>query len=179
MTSAIVIGTHPGSPWLAGCLASFPQDVLDRWPLLVVRNEGFELGKIRWVYDRTDIEEFLFLPDSTEIVGDGWWISEILNDRGMSYACNSDPLPGGSYMMKYRRDVLDRVSIRDTPTKRDAVREEIDFHRDYCARVDPCILWPEMRDGGAIIERHGQRRMVLEAPGLRKFKGCWSPEMAE
>lgn len=175
MSSAIVVGTHPGSKWLPECLASFPEPLLDKWPMIIVNNHGFEMGKIIWIYENTLLEEFLLLPDTVEIIGDGQWITDALEARGRSVACNNCPRPGGSFMMKYRRPILDKLrtagKMKATPTKGEAIQAEINFHEDYWREEGrPNVLWPEMDDTLNFIHKHGQRRIILESPGLRKYK---------
>ena len=172
MNQGIIIGTHKGSPWLENCLSSL---FGTPWPLVVIENDGFELGKIAEAVARTNFKEFLFLPDSVE-VKDRYWIQQALVEHaGVSVSVNRDPGPFGCYMGKYRRSVLQQVGIPQTLTKRDAVWLEVEWGRRYY-EADPrtVILFPDLRDSNVFEEKFGRNNMILENESLKKYKGTWT-----
>ena len=58
----IVVATTPGREnWLKQCLESIER------PVMVLSDFTFELGKIKWVFENTKIQRFMFLQDSVVI----------------------------------------------------------------------------------------------------------------
>lgn len=165
-----VVATTPGrEKWLAQCITSlFARDVL-----VVSLEHGYELGKIQWVYEHTDIERFLFLQDSVEVLSDGFWAR--LNEFDGSVALLSDPDKYGSYMGVYERSILQYCDWPDVSGKADSIAHEIMWTRDYCARAgDIPVMFPELRDAaGFETERFGRNNLVLENQYFRKWKGTW------
>lgn len=165
---AVVIATTAGrSMWLADCLASL--DGYTRYPIVVVNQYDFELGKIKWVYDHTDIDEFLFLQDSV-VVKEYAWIDEVFDYEGSVSLCRQ---PFFMYLGKYTRSGLSSVSLPLIHTKRDAIMHENSWTQEYVQKAgNVAYLWP-LQDGSVFTERHGRRNMVLENEHLIKYKGTW------
>lgn len=171
MECMIVIGSYKGSPFLRGCLDSIPTDI----PCLVVRNGGYECGSLRWCQSHLNVDEFLFLQDSTEIK-DRAWLYDIFKKKGMSISLNYEPGWFGSFLGKYRMEILRQVKIPETPTKMDAVLAEMSVGQRY-EKLEPNreILWPELRIENArrdII--HGREVAVYENEHFIKYKSCFS-----
>lgn len=166
-----VVATTPGRErWLAQCLASlFGRDVL-----VVSLEHGFELGKIEWVYRNTNLERFLFLQDSVEVLSKGFWGR--LEEFPSSVALLSDPGVYGSYMGVYERKVLDRFAGWPTVnTKAEAIIHEVSWTRDYADYAGGVpVLFPELTDAnGHVTEWFGRDNLVLENEYFRKWKGTW------
>jgi len=160
----IVIGSYAGSPWLADAVAALPKDI----PSIVVLEPNYECGKIGWVWRHTDIEEFLYLPD-TAILKRHDWIYNMRDAEGQSMAVSPEPAPYGCFMGKYRRVVLDEIGVPTTPDKRSACDAEQWWCRTYYAKagemegVLPPIIFPDFQHGpnpARIEMRHGRRNAV-------------------
>lgn len=167
-----VVATAPGREhWVAQCLRGLSgQDVL-----VVSLEHGYELGKIRWVLEHTNLDRFLFLQDSAEVLSNGFWGR--LQEFPASVALLGDPSTYGSYMGVYERKVIDRMGGWPvTDSKLDSIAQEIVWTRDYChAAGDVPVLFPELRDASGVeIERFGRTNLVLENQFFRKWKGTWS-----
>jgi hypothetical protein len=164
----IVIGTTPDrSNWLAECAASIGR------PFIAVSNYGYELGKIRWVMENTNIERFLFLQDSVIIKSDAFW--DLLEGYDGSVSINQDPTYYGSYMGVYERAILKHLDLPVMETKRDAVTHEVDWARRYIqvGGIVP-VMFPTLRDGEEFEVHHGRMNMVIENDYIKKYKGTWS-----
>ena len=180
MSFAIVIGSYVGSPWLPECLASLPKDI----PVIVVCEPNYECGKIGWAHRHTNLDEFLFLPD-TVVVKRHEWIRGTREMRG-SVAVNREPAEMGSFMGKYRREVIDRAGgVPHTPDKRSAVEAEARWLRLYWASEDPekrFVLFPDFQHGPRperIEVKHGRENAVVENDHLIKWKGTWNGGMID
>lgn len=163
-----IIGTQPDrAEWAAQALAHVPGDAL------VVSVPGFELGKLRWVFENTSLERFLFIQDSV-IVSSALY--DLLSDFEGSVALLSDPVPFGCYLGVYDREVLARVGFPNICSKREAVEAEIWWTQAYCreAGVVP-VLFPDLRDSTARrrAQMFGRENLVLENEFMTKFKGTW------
>lgn len=174
----IVIGSFVGSPWLAECVASLPKDI----PAIVVLEPNYECGKLRFVHQRTDLDEFLFLPDSTRVKRHGW-IYEMREHTGHSVAVCPEPAPFGAFMGKYRRAVMDAVPPPETLNKRAAVDAEAQWTRAYFAKatelegIAPHVMFPDFQHGPnptRIEMKHFRANAVVENDHLVKWKGCWN-----
>lgn len=173
MKIPIIVGSHPGSPFLPGCLASL-QDM----ECMVIVNHGYELGKIREAFNNTTYEEFLFIPDSVEFKRVDWIPKLFVEQKGLSIALSGTPCPYGSYMGKYRREVLMRVPIWETPSKVQAVEAERTWTEFYCRQQRPIVLFDDLNDRPVYEMKHGKMRMKIENDALIKWKGTWCMDMA-
>lgn len=174
MNYAIVVGSYRGSPWLQQCLDSIPS----RFPTIVVRNGGYEAGTIRWAMEHTNLEEFLFLQDSTAIK-QSEWLDEMFRKVGTSIAINEEPNWGGSFLAKYRRKILSRIEIPVTEDKMSAVFAEMTMNQQY-AELEPNreVLWPELTLENATADVvHGRAVMVYENDHFVKWKSTWNGDM--
>lgn len=180
MNKAIVIGTYHGrEAWLKDCLESLNNYV--RYPILSL-NVPWELNAIRWIYDETFIDEFLFLQD-TVIVKNHKWIDEVFDHKGSVSLCHK---PFFMYLGKYERRLLthlDRAYATSWPlvtNKREAVTHEGEWTGWY-NEADPKTnkyLW-DLDDTEVYEFRHGRNNKVIENDHIIKYKGTWSPEMIE
>ena len=164
----IVVATTPGrEDWLKQCLSS-----IDR-PVLVLSDYTFELGKIHTIFNKTNIDRFMFLQDSVVIKDQN--IFNLLDEEG-SIALTNDPVPFGMYMGVYERSVLEKVHIPLPETKQDAIRYEIEWTKIYCSQASKLkIVYPELCDRNAIKKEivFGRENLVLENDYLIKYKGNW------
>ena len=164
----IVIATTPGREnWLAQCLASITQ------PVLVLSDFTFELGKINWIFNRTNVERFLFLQDSVVIKNEK--LFELLYERA-SIALTNDPSVYGMYMGVYEREHLAKIDIPIPESKREAIEFEMTWTAKYCqAAKNVRIAFPDLTDKNATKKQivFGRENLVLENDFLIKYKGNW------
>jgi len=165
-----VIGSSPDRhEWLADCSASIRREHI------AVVNSGYELGKIRWVMENTNADRFLFLQDSWQVKDDGLW--DLLEAQSGSVAITNDPYYYGCYAGVYERWVIEQIGVPLIADKREAIRNEIDWHKSYVeVSGNPQVLFPELIDRNSTRqeEKHGRTNLVLENDYLVKYKGTWS-----
>ena len=170
LRETVVVASTPGrEAWLSACLASIEREVL------VLRQAGtWELGKIKWLYENTQLDRFLFLHDSV-VVKDQAFFDRMFEHDG-SVSVTNDPGIFGMYMGIYTREHLSRVELYSPVTQRDSIRAEVEWTRGYAeAAGDVPVVFPELRDSTnrGFVEVNGRINMVLENDYLRKFKGTW------
>jgi hypothetical protein len=170
LKETVVVATTPGrEAWLTDCLASIQREVL------VLRQGGtWELGKIKWLYENTQLDRFLFLHDSV-VVKDQAFFDRMFEHDG-SVSVTNDPGIFGMYMGIFTREHLSRVELYSPVTQRDSIRAEIEWtHRYATAAGNVPVVFPDLRDqlNVGFVEHHGRKNMVLENYYLRKFKGTW------
>jgi hypothetical protein len=166
-----VIGSNVGRErWLADCSASVKSEHF------VVVNDGYELGKIRWVLENTTVDRFLFLQDSFIVKDMG--LFDLLDSYSGSVALFDDPAPYGCYAGVFERCVLERVGVPVVGSKRDAVRLELEWCAEYVEAAGGVpVLFPELRDEfGFVQKRYGRDNLVLENSFVVKYKGTWKEE---
>jgi hypothetical protein len=165
----VVVGSSPDrQDWLADCSASIKREHI------VVVNFGFELAKIDWVMKNTNAERFLLLQDSWLIKDDAFW--DLLEAHPGSVAINSDPYYFGCYAGIYERSVIEKICVPVMADKRDAIRNEIDWHKAYVEVAgEPVVLFSDLTDNNATgtVKRHGRINLVLENDYIAKYKGTW------
>src|SRR4051812_26097802 len=148
---AIVIGTDYGrEAWLGNLLSSLEGC---GYQIIVLTQGKYELGKIKWIYEHTDLEEFLFLHD-TMMVKRLHWIDKIFADPG-SVMLSDDPCPFAMYMGKYQRRILSQLHIPEVKTKEESVYYESHWTIGYY-ELDPLatVLWPNFGDAPDSRQRH-------------------------
>lgn len=163
-----VIGTSPDrAKWACDALGATVGDAV------LVSVPGFELGKIRWIIENTNIERFLFIQDSV-------LLSEAFYGRLSAFegsvALLSDPRPFGCYLGVYERDVLLEVGFPHIGSKLEAVQAEIWWTAEYCATAGEVpVLFPEVKDSNPLRVEHlfGRDNLVLGNEYFTKYKGTW------
>lgn len=175
MKQGIIVGSSESrrDTWLADI-----QDNLegyDKYPVKYNITDRFELATVKQALVSTDWDEFLFLPDST-IIKD-FELFDIVFDKhkGKSVSLVQHPDIGGMYLMKYRREVLEKMGdIPIAENKAMAVYWEIVFHA-YYAGIDKnvVILFPDIKHTDIMVERHGRINMVMGNKYFEKWKGDW------
>lgn len=164
----VVIGSSPErAEWLAGASESIGVEHI------AVVNEGYELAKIGWALNNTRADRFLFLQDSFVVKDQGFF--ELLDAFTGSVALFDDPAPYGCFAGVFERSALERVGIPAVASKRDSVRLEVDWCRDYVEAAGHVpILFPDLRDNTGVMQIHnGRNNLVLENEFIKKFKGTW------
>lgn len=176
MKQAIIIGSTTSSHWLENCLKSFQG--YTKYPIFVVINNDFEVGKILDVVNYMDLDEFFLFHDTVEIK-DPSFITTAFEIEGSVSLCD-DPTTFGMFIGKYRREILETMNILPTTTKKEAVLAEMIFNKDYCSRESKLTtLFPEFRNSNVFEEKFGRKNMVLENEYLKKYKGTWSWDMVK
>lgn len=166
----VVVATTPGRElWLNDCLKS-----LGDIPCIVISDYNFELGKIRWMYNNTNLDRWLLLQDSFIIKNTEFW--SMLEKYPNSLSINDDPYLYGSYVGIYERKVLDLIEIPQPTTKKEAVNFEIEWNKKYVlAAGNVPVLFTDLKDSMAkgIENKNGRDNLVLENDYLIKYKGTW------
>ena len=175
MSKAIFIGstTHTSS-WLDNCLKSLKG--FSKYPIICVINDDFELGKLRWIYDNTTVDEIFLMHDTVEIKDLS--LFDIIFQDVKSVAITDRPCAYGMFMGKYLRSVLNKMEIPITKTKLEAVEQEILFNNRYVEISGGAqILFPGMEDSQTFEYKFGRNNKILENEFLKKYKGTWSRSM--
>lgn len=172
MNKAIIIGTYHGrEDWLKDCLISLSG--YEEYPVITV-SVPWELNVIRWVYDWTNLDEFLFLQD-TVVLKDLGWLSYVMGDN-----CRDVSLCHKLYFMylgKYTRDTLSQMRFPIVKNKRDAVTHEGEWTSKYVDRASEVTSLWDLDDTDDYLYRHGRLNKVIQNDHIIKYKGTWSPEM--
>lgn len=156
----VVIGSHPGSPWLADCLKTIPATRKVR----VHRAGGYEIAALRTATRWR--ARFVFLQDSTQVLHPDFW--DIIDNTEPTWLFGGPPM----YMAVYQRRHL-TTPLEQAPEKMDKL-SSIRWEGELQERIHYPTLWPEVNDAtGYHQERHGRMNLVLENTYLRKFKGNW------
>jgi hypothetical protein len=158
----VLVGSHPGSPWLKDCLKTIPKGRTVK----VHRTGGYEIAALRTGIRHFD--RFLFLQDSTEVLDPAFW--EIIDTTPSTWLFGGPPM----YLGVYYSDELWQA-ISDAPevmTKQWSITWEGALPKRLSHYG---CLWPEVSDAtGRQEERYGRNNLVLENRYLRKWKGTWT-----
>lgn len=162
----IVIGTSPGrEAWANDCARSLGR------PYLIVSAYGYELGKIKWVYDNTNIDRFVFLQDSV-IITDPEILDKALDTSG-SICLHHEQRHMSCYLGVYERKILDKIDIPVIRTKTEAVINEAQWIINYLDAVDDIKCFDTDGYFGSIEVRHGRENLIYQNHFLIKYRGDW------
>ncbi len=167
MKDIVVIATSPGrEQYLEELLSSVSR------PVIVVSDFGFELGKIKWIYENTNCDRFLFLQDSI-VIRDESLFDQVFENKGS--ACIMDvPKCLGSYMGVYERSVLSKIEIPRIQTKEESIRYEIEWTQKYIAECDnfghPVLIQQKELES---VRRFGRENFLYVNQYYEKWKGDW------
>jgi hypothetical protein len=152
MNQGIVVVTWSGGKnWAELCLKSL-ESLKERLPIYIVINDApnanrvwinsliprynvievggdfRELGALKCIIERTDLDEFWLFQDSIEITDPSFIIESFYYDRiSFSYSKNTFQY----YIGKWRRDTLKMIEIPLPKTKLDAIGYEFRFGNFY------------------------------------------------
>lgn len=173
MKQAIVIATTPSpSDFLPNLLRSM--EGYDKYPILVVSDYGYELGKIKFIYEHTDIEEFFLLQESCEIKDTKLFDMVFEKYKGKSVSVSPHLQ---SYLVKYRRAILDKMEIPVVKSKIESIEQEYEFNKQYKEKDSSLnILFPDLGDKDVFEEKFGRTNMVIENKYIKKYKGTWTTQ---
>lgn len=169
---AVVIGTRPDrKEQLQNCLNSFttPYDIL------IADCDGYEVGKLKWVLKKTDVDEFIFLQDSVEVKDPKFIEMCFFLPQSVSI-CNY-PFFFGCYLGKYKRSVLEKMDLPDIKNKKEAVEYEVQIGIDYAKHEIPFALFDDLHNVDNFVEKWGKKVMKIENDYLIKYKSIWSRDM--
>ena len=166
MKQAIVIGTNVGrEKWVSSCLESL------KVPALVVSTPGFESGQIKWVYDNTSIDRFIYLQDSVVIRNNDLLMS-LFDTEGSACLLHGN-FHMNSYLVLYERETLSKMTIPNSKNKAEAMINEEAFPRPYidlcekftCHSLDREDIWG--------LVRNGRENLIHRNEIFEKWKGNW------
>ena len=156
----VVVGSHPGSPWLADCMKTIPKNRTVK----VHAAGGYEIAALRTACQEYD--RFLFLQDSTEVLHSDFW--KTIDSTPTAWLFGGPPM----YLGIYNRKDLNQP-LAEAPQTLDK-RAAIEWEGLLPLRLNYPVLWPEVTDlTGRYEERHDRMNLVLENRYLRKWKGNW------
>lgn len=163
----IVIGTNYGREhWAQDCIDSITG------PYIVVCGPGYEVGHIKWVYDNTDIERFIYLQDSF-VIKDNSLVEEVFSREGSVCLMCSGPHPQ-SYTALYERSTLSKMTeIPFAKDKAEAMYWEENFILDYRKVVDTMTCFPLTQNITWGVMKHGRENMFYDNELYQKYKGNW------
>ena len=172
MKQAIIIGTRQDrTEQFKNCWNSIKSPYLR----LAVDCDGYEVGKIKWVIDHTDIDEFIFLQDSVEIKDNT--LFDVCFSTTHSVSICDYPNPFGCYLGKYKRSVLEKIYLPDIKTKAESVNYESKFFIDYMKYEQPTQIGGSLEDVKNYVEKWGHKVMKIENEYLIKYKSIWTRDM--
>lgn len=159
----VLIGSHPGSPWLAECLGSV-KATTDR-DVVVHALGGYEPAALSagcGLFDR-----FVFLHDSVKILSSTFW-DHVDAAKGGAWLAGWPPMFMG---------VHDRSRLHEhLPTGPVSKAETIALEAELPELVNYSTIWPNVTDRTALrLERkHDRNNLVLGVPEVwEKWKGTW------
>lgn len=140
------------------------------WNVITRDEIGYELGAFRAILDDTDLDEFLFLQDTFEVMDQSF--IDVIFDRPESVALGPTFF---HYAGKWKRNVLEQMDIPVVTSKADSVHWEHTFSRMYWEREPVWVFDPHFHDGehAGFVEAFGRQNMLLENGFYRKRKGDW------
>lgn len=159
----VLIGSHPGSPWLTECVESI-RSTTDR-QIVVHEVGGYEPAALLTgcnLFDR-----FLFLQDSTRILSETFWEHADATTEG-SWLTGWPPMFMGIHVTDQLRPHL--------PTTRVTKQEAINLEARLPDLLDYNTIWPTITDHTALRRehKHGRDNLILGVEGVwEKWKGTW------
>jgi hypothetical protein len=167
MKDIVVISTSPGREnWVKEMLCSISR------PVVVVSDFGYELGKIKWVFENTNCDRFLFLQDSL-VIRDESLFEQVFEAKGSSCIMDT-PSCLGSYMGVYERSVLSKIDIPVIHTKEDSIYFEIEWTQRYIELCESfshpiSIVHKELET----VRKFGRENLLYVNQYYEKWKGDW------
>ena len=167
----IVIATSPGREnWVREILSSISR------PSIVISDFGFELGKLRWVFENTNADRFLFLQDSV-VIRDERFFDRVFEAKGSACFIEGSTCLNG-FMGLYERAVLNKLAIPVVNDKEDSIRYEVEWTKEYieaCGHLEHPI--PISQKKFETVRKFGRENLVLVSPYFEKWYGTWAAEL--
>lgn len=184
MNKAIIVTTilERRDTWLPHFLSSFTD--YPAYPLIILPQQGWELSRISWMMKNTNYDEFLLLQDTIKLHKPNEFLEMIFEKHQGITTCLFNA--GGSYAVKYRRDILKQINFPDGARDRDeAVEYELALHHRYFEKEKELGL-PNLKlfdDYNTRFEvKFGRLNMILEneyftkyalVPDIKDWKERW------
>jgi len=166
MKNAIVIGTNIGrEKWVHDCLESL------KVPAIVVSTPGFEAGHIKWIYDNTSIERFIYLQDSIVVKNNDLLMSMFDIEGSVCLADNGFHM--NSYLGLYERKTLSKMVIPESKNKAESMFNEEAFPRPYVDLCEKFTCYPTPRTETWGVFKHGRENLIEKYEMFEKWKGNW------
>jgi len=168
LKQGIVVATSQGrESWVREILESITA------PCLVLSMPGFELGKLEWVFNNTDLDRFIFLQDSLVIRDEEMFETLFATPGSSCIMC--DPGHFGSYLGLYERTTLSEVGFPICHTKEDSIRNEIEWTEKYMD-VAGEISHPLgiMHNEVITVRKFRRENRVYINEFYEKWKGDWN-----
>ena len=167
MKEAIVIGTSvEREDWIYDIVKSISV------PYILVSTGNYELGKIKWVYDNTDIDRFIFLQDSL-VIRDNFMFEKIFEAEG-SCCIMCDPTHMGSYLGLWERKTLEQTGIPIPNTKKESMVYEWEWTKEYVKKCEilshPLEIEHQMLH---TVMKNKRENLLYVNNFYEKWKGDW------
>lgn len=136
--------------------------------------DGYEMEAIKLILEHTDLDEFTVLQDTFEIIDNSLFDRLFVDYVGRSVQYNPH---FQMYLGKFRRVILEQMTLPEVRTKAQAVSQEWDFIVEY-RKLEPDIVTfnSAFRDEnffGQYEDRFGRKNLVMKDKYLIKRKGTW------
>lgn len=172
MKAIVIATTDNRQDWLLECIESLNN--YRNYPVIVLRDYEYELGKILFVYENfPEVEEFVLLQDSVHLKQTDWLDDVFNHDGGVSFA----ERPYFMYLGKYRRETLEKVGIPLVNSKKKAVEFESTWNELYAKSEKNLITMFDLRDTETFRNHLGRKNMIIENEYLIKYKHIWDESM--
>ena len=171
MKAVIVATTNNRSEWVKNCLDSL--NGYTRYPIIVLNQYSYELGKVRWVLENTDLDEFILLQDSVEVKDLSLLDRAFDHSGSVSFATQ----PFFMYLGKYTRKALKASGVPQVDTKTQAVKYEREWGKRYFDSDPQSMCLFELEDTDVYEDFLGRKNMILENDFIKKYKHIWNPNM--
>ena len=172
MNEGIVIATSPGREcWAFNCAKTLQR------PYVIVSTWGYELGKIKWAYDNTNWDRFVFLQDSVEITDNS--IFDRIWDTPGSICLHHEARHMSCYLGVYERKILDKIDIPIVTDKISAVTYEQHWVEPYLNAVEEITCFDTDGKFGGVVWKLDRENLVYTNSFLVKYRGDWSQRPIE
>lgn len=146
----------------------------DEYHVIFTNKEGFEVGALKKIYDFTNLDEFILLQDSVEIKDTSLFKKVFEEHKGISVGINKN---FHSYLAKYTREALDKTGFPEVNSKKESIKAETHWHKEYKEQNPHIILDPNFNDSNKFKTINGDKCMVITNNYLTKYKRVWSEDM--
>lgn len=170
MKAIVIATTKDRSDWARQCYDSLKG--YKRYPVIILDQYEYELGKIRWIFENTLLDEFILLQDSV-VLKTTDWLDGVFDFNG---SVSLAKRPFFMYLGKYRRDALEKIDIPHVNSKQEAIEKEASWTKQYSEHDDFKVMF-NLADTNIFNEHLGRHNMIIENEQLIKYKHIWSGDM--
>lgn len=170
--NAIIISTTPDrNQWLNNLLETIKG--YDKYPVIILSDYTFEIGKIKQVIEHMDYDEFFFLQDSCEVKDTS--IFDLVFETYKGKTVTFSPTMR-SFLAKYRRDFIGKLNFPEAKNKLEAVDAEDWLYQQHFFDQTLVSLTDNFNKSDIFKKKFGRLNMILENEYLKKYKATWSRE---